>query len=185
MPVVLRFRLFGTLRKQNQHKRISMKTENIYPCKNWKEWYTRTCRDWNETTRKNEFILNSSNTQPVKYLTYYFLSFRYFIMLFALPVLQCCNFNWVYGTLPENLHLAVVNDEISLKNCNSSSLFGCFLDERSDLFLSCLFLDIMQNKTYKIVSDLSYTLSTSYLFWENYGDQKIWTLKEICTVWIR
>lgn len=75
-------------------------------------------------------------------------------MVFLLPIIQICIFNWVFGHLPENLHVAVVNEEISLKNCNVSSSLGCFLDERQDMFLSCLFVDILRSKTYKIVSKL-------------------------------
>lgn len=73
-------------------------------------------------------------------------------MVFILPILQICIFNTVYGHEPDHLSIAIVNDEIPLNRCNFSINRGCFLDENSKTFLSCIFLDILRNKTYEMVS---------------------------------
>lgn len=72
-------------------------------------------------------------------------------MVIVLPLESLYSFNAGYGHKPQKLHLAVVNDEIPLENCSPLLYSDCFLDTNS-LSLSCLYIDLIRNKTYEIVS---------------------------------
>lgn len=78
------------------------------------------------------------------------LPFRFMIFVVVLPLLQTYLFNTAIGRKPKNVHLAVINDEIA--DCDYSAYQGCFLDENQTVSLSCLYLEFMQNQTYKFVS---------------------------------
>lgn len=73
-------------------------------------------------------------------------------MLFVviLPLLQTYLFNVAIGRKPKNLNIAVINEEIS--NCHYSAYSGCFLDEKQNVSLSCLYLEFLKNETYTFVS---------------------------------
>lgn len=74
------------------------------------------------------------------------------VFVIVLPVIQTYLFNIAIGRKPRNLQIAVVNDEISTSKCNHLAYKGCFLDENQTLALSCLYLEVLQNETYKFVS---------------------------------
>lgn len=80
-------------------------------------------------------------------------SYAYIFMVIVLPLESLYSFNAGYGHKPEKLHLAAVNDEIPLEECNPSLYSHCFLEpleSNSILFLSCLYIDLIRNKTYEI-----------------------------------
>lgn len=76
------------------------------------------------------------------------------VFVVILPILQTYLFNTAIGRKPKNLHLAVVNDEISTSDCSYSAYTGCFLDENQTVALSCLYMEFLQNETYTLVSFL-------------------------------
>lgn len=77
---------------------------------------------------------------------------EYIFMLFVviLPLVQTYLFNVAIGRKPRNLNIAVVNEEIS--SCQySASYSGCFLDEKQNVSLSCLYLEFLKNDSYNFV----------------------------------
>lgn len=130
--------------------------------RNLREFCTRIFYNSNEVMRKefDKDILHFENyIHILAYFTFYstevYVSFRYIFMVIVLPLESLYSFNAGYGHKPEKLHLAAVNDEIPLEECNPSLYSHCFLEpleSNSILFLSCLYIDLIRNKTYEIVS---------------------------------
>lgn len=69
-----------------------------------------------------------------------------------LPFLNTLFFNIAIGRNPRGLSIAVVNDEISMFNCTEAMYSTCFLDDNSTVTLSCLFINLLRNKSYTVVS---------------------------------
>ena len=74
------------------------------------------------------------------------------VFVLVLPLLQTYLFNTAIGRKPKNIHLGIINDETS--HCDTKAYEGCFLDENSTVSLSCLYLEFLQNQTYKFVSKI-------------------------------
>lgn len=139
-----------------------MMKKNCQP-RNLRVFCTRIFCSSNEVMRKEfdkDIIIHFENCiHNLAYFTFYStvvsVTFRYIFMVIVLPLESLYSFNAGYGHKPEKLHLAAVNDEIPLEECNPSLYAHCFLEpleSSSKLFLSCLYIDLIRNKTYEIVS---------------------------------
>lgn len=96
-------------------------------------------------------IFSKTKFKGIMYKNLTLLKREYIFIIFVLvlPLLQTYLFNTAIGRKPNNLPLAVINDENS--HCDYSAYQGCFLDENQTVSLSCLYLEYMENQTYSFV----------------------------------
>lgn len=85
--------------------------------------------------------------------------FRFLIFVLLLPLVQTYFFNIAVGHDPENLNIAVVNDELRVKNlreCKPEYYQDCFIDRPDDVIMSCAYIDQIKTKSLKIVSSFKF-----------------------------
>lgn len=68
-----------------------------------------------------------------------------------LPLVQTYIFNIAIGAKPQDVPIAVLNNEISLAHCYPHVYSGCFFDRNITFSSSCLFLKYLKKEKYKIV----------------------------------
>lgn len=78
---------------------------------------------------------------------------RVLILVIMLPFLQSYFFCLTTGRTPKHLQVAVINDEISLAECQYKNFStGCFFSDAENVPLSCLYLKFLADRTYEVVS---------------------------------
>lgn len=100
--------------------------------------------DDNKTFSRTKF-----NGVMYKNLTLLKREYIFLVFVLVLPLLQTYLFNVAIGRKPKNIPLGVINDEKA--DCDYTAYQGCFLDENQTVSLSCLYLEFLQNETYKFV----------------------------------
>lgn len=81
---------------------------------------------------------------------------RLFMIMYALPIIQTINVNFVVGNNIKGMRIAVKNDEVGSLNCRSSAVNGCILDEASsETAISCVVMDYLLSHDYQLVSAVS------------------------------
>lgn len=80
--------------------------------------------------------------------------FRFIAFLITLPLAQSVFFNLAIGTDPTDLKIGIVDDELSngLSECQMSRTKSCAYNYTEDLKLSCLYLDELTKKRFRLVS---------------------------------
>lgn len=68
-----------------------------------------------------------------------------------LPLIQTSLFNIAIGAKPQDVPIAVLNNEISLRHCYPHVYSGCFFQQNISFSSSCLFLKYLKEEKYKIV----------------------------------
>ncbi|CAH0385995.1 unnamed protein product [Bemisia tabaci] len=78
---------------------------------------------------------------------------RFVAFLICLPLAQSVFFNLAIGTDPTDLKIGIVDDELShgLRECRMSRNNHCAYNYTEDLKLSCLYLDELEKKNFKLI----------------------------------
>lgn len=79
-------------------------------------------------------------------------------IIFLLPIIQSFNVCLAIGRDFNDIKIAVANDEISFSNCQYSNISECIINETSNQSMSCVTMNYLLSKNYKLVSD-KYKLS--------------------------
>ncbi|KAK7588215.1 hypothetical protein V9T40_005460 [Parthenolecanium corni] len=73
---------------------------------------------------------------------------------------------------PKHLHVAVINEEISLAECNYKNFStGCFLDDVHNVPLSCLYLKFLAERTYELIEYNNKSLAIDHV-----NSNEVWGL---------
>lgn len=72
-------------------------------------------------------------------------------MLF-LPILQTFNFCYGIGVNFKYMSIAIKNDEVDVIDCQYTNLDGCIFDGGSNQTMSCVMVNYLASRDYKLVS---------------------------------
>lgn len=72
--------------------------------------------------------------------------------MFVLPILQTFNFCYGVGVNFKYMSIAIKNDEIGVIDCQYTNLDGCIFDRDSNQTMSCVVVNYLASRDYKLVS---------------------------------
>lgn len=107
------------------------------------------------------YIIAERKRILTKLTFYFFFIFRFLVFLFLLPLVQTYFFNLAVGHDPKGLYIAVVNDEYQQGRhgeCQPQFYDGCFIDNPTDVMMSCAYVEQIKLKSMNVVSSVFETI---------------------------